>query len=272
MKKIIIALVALGAIFTGCKPKGETVSEKGKEKEVFRIAVEGYWKPYNFTDENGELTGYDIDVIKAINEKIPDVTIKVEPTDWDGMLLALENGHYDIVVNQIKKSPARAERYLFADKPYNFDYPAIAFTTKTDIKTAEDLIGKTVIVGAGSSYADWIDAFNEKTGGKITVLYAGSGSTTLSIFADVISGRADATIDSPVAVEILKNEQNFPLNSIPADPDLLTPTYFVYGKSKRGEHVKAIFDKALEEIRADGTLSKLAIKWFGTDTSSKGKI
>ena len=266
MKKIIIALVALGAIFTGCKSKGKAEAEK----EVFRIAVEGYWKPYNFTDENGELTGYDIDVIKAINEKIPDVTINVEPTDWDGMLLALETGRYDIVLCEVKKNPEREKRYLYADIPYNYDYPAIAFKDTADIKTAEDLFGKTVIVGAASSYQEWIDAFNEKNGGKINVLYAGNDSTTVSIFTEVITGRADATLDSPVAIENLKKDQNWPLKSIPADPDLITPTYFVYARSSRGEYVKSLFDKGLKEIREDGTLSKIAIKWFGIDTANRG--
>ena len=265
MKKslsLFIALALVPTLFFGASKK---------KQDVIRIAVEGYWKPYNFTTETGELTGFDIDVIKAINEKLPGVTIKIEPTSWDGMLLALETGRFDIVVNEVKKNPAREERYLFADKPYNYDYPVIAFKDTTNIKTADDLLGKTVIVGAGSSYADWIDGFNAKKGGKIKVLYAGNEATTTSIFTDVITGRADATIDSPVATESLKKDHNLPLSYIPADPDLLTPTYFVYGRSKKGERTKAVFDKALEEIRADGTLSKIAIKWFGTDTTSRGK-
>ena len=268
MKKSVIGFLALGIFvlgLSGCKGKK---AESGKE--VIRVAVEGTWKPYNYVDENGVLTGYDIDAIKAVSEKIPNVELKFEPTSWDGMLLALETDRYDIVLCEVKKNPERAKRYLYSDIPYNYDYPAIAFKDTTDIKSAQDLLGKTVIVGAGSSYQEWIDSFNSKNGGKVNVLYAGNDSTTVSIFTDVIQGRADATLDSPVAIENLKKDQGWPLKAIPADPDLITPTYFVYARSKRGEYVQSLFDKALKEVRDEGTLSKLALKWFGVDTISRG--
>ena len=268
MKKVLLVLLVLGTIISASFCKSKNKEKKGNE--VIRVAVEGTWKPYNYVDEKGVLTGYDIDVINAVNERIPGVTLKFEPTSWDGMLLALETGRYDIVLCEVKKNPEREKRYLYADIPYNYDYPAIAFKDTTDIKTAEDLFGKTVIVGAASSYQEWIDAFNAKNGGKIKVLYAGNDATTVSIFTDVITGRADATLDSPVAIENLKKDQKWPLKAIPADPNLLTPTYFVYARSKRGEYVKSLFDKGLQEIRADGTLSKIAIKWFGIDTANRG--
>lgn len=266
MKKLLFFGFLAAVLLTGCKSK----EKKDGGKEVIRVAVEGTWKPYNYVDENGVLTGYDIDVIKAVSEKIPDVELKFEPTSWDGMLLALETDRYDIVLCEVKKNPEREKRYLYADIPYNYDYPAIAFKETTDIKSADDLLGKTVIVGAGSSYQEWIDSFNAKNGGKVNVLYAGNDSTTVSIFTDVIQGRADATLDSPVAIENLKKDQGWPLKAIPADPDLITPTYFVYARSKRGEYVQSLFDKALKEVRDEGTLSKLALKWFGVDTISRG--
>lgn len=264
MKKGLLVFVALAAIFTGCN------SKKSGKQEVIRIAIEGGWKPYNYVDENGTITGFDVDVVKAINEKIGNLEIKFEPTPWDGMLVALEAGRFDAVANEIKKNPAREKQFLYADQPYNYDYPAIIFKNTTDIKTAEDLFGKTVIVGGGSSYAEWLEKFNEENGGKIKVVYAGD-TATAAIFGEVLSGRADATIDSPVAGGIFINEKKEPLALIPADPDLLNPAYLIFTKNKKGERVKALFDKGLEEIRADGTLSKLAVKWFGADTTVKSK-
>ncbi len=267
MKKTFVGFIAIGLLvfgFAGCKGK------KSDAKEVVRVAIEGGWRPYNYVDDDGSIKGYDVDVVNAIAEKFPEISVKFEPTAWDGMLVALSAGRFDAVANEIKKNPAREKQYLYADKPYNYDYPALIFKNETDIKSAEDLIGKTVIVGGGSSYAEWVENYNKEVGGKINVVYAGD-TATAAIFAEVLSGRADVTIDSPVAAGIFINERKEPLSFIPADPDLLNPAYLIFSRNKKGERIKQLFDKGLEEIRADGTLSKLAIKWFGSDTSVKSK-
>lgn len=266
MKKVLVLLLAAGVIVSSsfCKAKNKS------GKEVVRIAIEGGWKPYNFVDENGKITGFDVDVVNAIAERIPDITLKIEPTPWDGMLVALAAGRFDVAANEIKKNAAREKQFLYASNPYNYDYPALIFKNTTVIKSAEDLFGKTVIVGGGSSYAEWVENFNKENGGKINIVYAGD-TATAAIFAEVLSGRADVTIDSPVAAGIFINERKEPLSYIPADPNLLNPAYLIYTKNKKGERIKVLFDKGLEEIRSDGTLSKLAVKWFGSDTTVKSK-
>lgn len=265
MKKILLLLVSF-SLFAGtsfCK-------EKKSGNEVIRIAIEGGWKPYNFVDADGKITGFDVDVVNAIAERIPGLSLKIEPTPWDGMLVALVAGRFDVAANEIKKNPAREKQYLYASQPYNYDYPALIFKNTTDIKSARDLFGKTVIVGGGSSYAEWVENFNKENGGKINIVYAGD-TATAAIFAEVLSGRADVTIDSPVAAGIFINERKAPLSCIPADPDLLNPAYLIFSKNKKGERIRGLFDKGLEEIRSDGTLSRLAVKWFGSDTTVKNK-
>lgn len=266
MKKILFFLLSLTVVASSafCKEK------KNDRNEVVRIAIEGGWKPYNFVDEKGKITGFDVDVVNAIAERIGGLTIKFEPTPWDGMLVALSAGRFDAVANEIKKNPAREKQYLYASQPYNYDYPALIFKNTTNIKSAQDLFGKTVIVGGGSSYAEWVENFNKENGNKINIVYAGD-TATAAIFAEVLSGRADVTIDGPVAAGVFINERKEPLSYIPADPDLLNPAYLIFAKNKKGERIRALFDKGLEEIRADGTLSKLAIKWFGSDTTVKSK-
>lgn len=245
-----------------------------KKQDIIRVGMEGTWKPYTFVNEKGELDGFEVDVINAINEKIKDDNIKIqlEKTAWDGIFLALETGRIDVISNEIKKNPAREQRYLYGDNPYNYDYAVIVFEkNRTDINSAYDLIGKKVLVGISTSYADWINAFNEKNGNKVSVVYTGSDATLQSNFSDIISGRVDATITSPVAAGTVINEQHYPLRYIITDPDFINPAYLVFKRNKRGEYIKQLFDKAIEEIRADGTLSKIAIKWFDTDTTVKSK-
>ena len=110
MKKILFLLLSLTVVASSafCKEK------KNAGNEVVRIAIEGGWKPYNFVDEKGEITGFDVDVVNAIAERIGGLTIKFEPTPWDGMLVALSAGRFDAVANEIKKNPAREKQYLYA--------------------------------------------------------------------------------------------------------------------------------------------------------------
>ncbi|EID85834.1 ABC-type amino acid transport/signal transduction system, periplasmic component [Treponema sp. JC4] len=268
MKKSLSLIIALALLPSFFFAAGK------KKQEVIRVAMEGTWKPFGFVNEQGELAGFDVDVIKAISERIKDdnIKIQIEKTGWDGIFLALETGRIDVIANEIKKNPAREQRYLYADKPYNYDYPVIIFKKeRNDINTAEDLFGKKVIVGTGSSFADWLEAFNKKTGNKVTTIYTGNDTTLQTIFADIVSGRADAAIDSPIGAEALISEQGYPLRYVKSDPDFLNPAFWVFRRNKKGEYLKEIFGEALEEIRADGTLSKLAIKWFGTDTTVKSK-
>lgn len=267
MKKslpLFFSLLLLPSILLGC----------GKKKqEVIRVGVEGHWNPYNFVGADGQLTGYDIDVINAINEHIKeDITIQFEQISWDSLFLSLETGRIDIIANEIKKNPAREARYLYAANPYNYDYPVIIFKKdRTDINKAEDLFGKKVIIAPGTSYADSLDKFNSQNGNKVTPVYTGNDTTMESIFSDIINGRGDAAIENPVAAEILIRDKGYPLKCIKLDENLVNPAFIIFRKSEKGEHLKELFDAALEEIRADGTLSKLAIKWFGTDTSVRSE-
>ena len=267
MKKslsLICTLLLLPSIFFGA----------GKnKKEVIRVGVEGHWNPYNFVGKDGQLTGYDIDVINAINERIKeDLTIQFEKITWDSLFLALETGRIDIIANEIKKNPAREARYLYAANPYNYDYPVIIFKKdRTDITKAEDLFGKKVIIAPGTSYADSLEKFNSENGNKVIPVYTGNETTMESIFSDIINGRGDAAVENPVAAEILIRDKNYPLKCIKLDANLVNPAYVIFRKGKKGEHLKELFDAALEEIRADVTLSKLAVKWFGTDTSVRSE-
>lgn len=116
MKKSIIAVASLlvvGVLFlAGCQSKDIGAASSSAEK-VLRVGTEGTYSPFSFRDENDKLTGYDVDVAKAVAKKI-DYKVKFVEAPWDSMLAAFDAKKTDVVFNQVAITPERKEKYLFS--------------------------------------------------------------------------------------------------------------------------------------------------------------
>lgn len=106
MKKIG-AILLLAGVFSASLLWAAPKNKKAAKEKVVIVGTEGAYPPYNFVNKKGEADGYDIDVIKAIDERIPGITFKFEPTAWDGIFVALESGKFDIIASQIGKNAER---------------------------------------------------------------------------------------------------------------------------------------------------------------------
>ena len=143
MKKSIIAVASLlvvGVLFlAGCQSKD---SGEASSKNVLRVGTEGTYSPFSFRDDNDKLTGYDVDVAKAVAKKI-DYKIKFVEAPWDSMLAAFDAKKTDVVFNQVAITPERKEKYLFST-PYSVSHPALIVNKdNNEIKDFADLKGKT---------------------------------------------------------------------------------------------------------------------------------
>ena len=266
MKKIIliglVATVLASSITVGAKPK----KTKIPKEQIVTVGTEGAYPPYNFVNKKGEADGYDIDVMKAIAEHIPGITFRFEPTAWDGIFVALESGKFDIMASQISKNAEREKKYLFADNPYFYGYSVIAYKKgRTDIQNTKDLHGKTVTAGVGSYNTTWLEEYNRRNGNPIKVQYNDGNAAVF--FKDIADGRVDATLTDPVTTDTYAKENNLPLDWVVLDEQDTAPAYFLFANNKNGQKYKELVDKALQEIIADGTLSRISIKWFGKDYS-----
>ena len=153
MKKSIIAVASLlvvGALFlAGCQSKGD--GEANSEK-VLRVGTEGTYSPFSFRDDNDKLTGYDVDVAKAVAKKI-NYKVKFVEAPWDSMLAAFDANKSDVIFNQVSITPERKEKYLFST-PYSVSHPALIVNKdNNEIKDFADLKGKTSAQSLTSNYA-----------------------------------------------------------------------------------------------------------------------
>ena len=135
MKKLISLLILMAIIFafSGCAsnnnekdgqgelPEANDLLSQIKERGYIVIATEGNWSPWTYHDENGKLTGLDVEIGKRLAEELG-VDVKFEETDWDSILSGIESGKYDIACNGVGYTDKRAEKYNFSSTIFSGVY------------------------------------------------------------------------------------------------------------------------------------------------------
>lgn len=223
MRKSILTL-GIAAVLTGvlatCSMAYAADDELAQIQESgkLKVGVEGTYPPYTYHDDNGELTGFDVEVAKAIADKLG-VEADFTESDWDSLLAGIDSGRLDTVINAVSITPEREEKYDFAG-PYFYITQQIVVAKDND-----DIVDMASLIE---------------------------------------SGRADfTTFNSVVFNEYLQQHPDANLKVAFVIPDVVD-TYAV--PIKKGE--TALYDavqNAIDELKEDGTLSKLSEDYFGTD-------
>ncbi len=229
-----------------------------KEKGEIVVAMEGTWSPWTYHDENDELVGYDVEVAKAIAEKLGVKATFVEG-EWDGLFAGLDAGRYDIVVNGVDITDERSEKYDFTE-PYAYNRTAIIVTKDNDeIQSFEDLDGKNTANTISSTYAELAESY----GATVT------GVDDLNqTFELLLSGRIDATLNAELTYyDYLKAHPDANVK-IAALTDNASEVAIPLRKGAASDNLRTAINQALDDLRADGTLSELSVKYFGSDVSN----
>lgn len=257
-KKLFAALLALGILLalTACggKDNGGKLLDEIKERGELIVAMEGTWSPWTYHNESGELVGYDVEVAKAIAEKLG-VSVTFVEGDFDGLLAGVDAGRYDMVVNGVTIDEERSEKYDFS-VPYAYNRTAVIVAGGSDIQRMEDLNGKQTANTITSVYAKVAESY----GATVT------GVDDLNqTFELLLTGRIDATLNDEVAYyDYVKEHPDADLHIACFDYEMTQAAI----PMPKGETalVKAV-NKALNEMAEDGSLSVLSIKYMGTDIS-----
>ena len=141
---------ASSAASTGAADQLAAIQANGK----LVVALEGAWQPWSYHDESDTLVGYDVEVSRAIAEKLGVEPEYVE-SDWDSLFAGLDAGRFDIVCNGVEVTDERAKTYDFTT-PYGYIHTALAVRKDNeDIKSFEDLKGKTTANSLASPTWSW---------------------------------------------------------------------------------------------------------------------
>ena len=243
----------------GSEPEAQaTLLQEIQEKGVLTVGIEGTYPPYTYHDEStDELKGYDVEIAQAIADKLGVKTEFVE-TKWDSIIAGLDAKRYDAIINQVSITPERQEKYDFS-QPYTYTRGVLIVNEdNSDIKSFEDLNGKSSAQTATSNWAGTAESF----GASIV----GTDGFNQSIEL-VLTGRADATINDDVTFYDYKNVKADAKVKIAAFSDDISKSAVLIRKGNE-EFVKAVND-ALEELRAEGKLKEISEKYFGVDVSQE---
>lgn len=231
--------------------------------DVVTVGTEGSYAPYTFVDEKGQLTGFDVEVVKEIGRRAG-FEAKFVPTPWDSMFLALESKKFDLVANQISKSPEREKKYQFSDGYLVAGAQIIVKANRTGTFTKlADLKGLKVGTGVGSNYAKMLEEHNAKSPADAVKIATYDGDVT-TVLQDIAAGRLDATVNDRLTAGYAAQKLKLPVKAV-GEPIALVPSHFVVRKDARGDALVKRLDAALAEMKKDGTLAGLSQKWFGAD-------
>lgn len=262
MKRMIAAVLAvfmLASVLTmAASAKGsddllETIQKRG----TIIVGLEGDWAPWSYVDENDELTGYDVEVAKAIADKLG-VEIQIVPGEWDGLFAGMDAGRYDMVVNGVEVTEERADKYDFST-PYAYIRTALIVKGDNDsIKTFEDLKGKKTANSIASTYMNLAESYGATCYGVSTL------DETLTM---VLQGRVDATLNAIVSFTDYMAQHPDSNLKVVATTEEASNVAIPMRKGDETASLREAVNKAIDELREDGTLSELSSRFFGEDIS-----
>ncbi len=256
----LLALLAL--LLTACGSSGggaDGSSELAAVKKagVLKVGTEGTYAPFSFHDpKTNDLTGYDVEVIKAVAGKLG-VKAEFVETPWDAIFAGLTSKRYDVVANQVTKNAERAGLYGLSTT-YTFSEGVIATRANdTAIASLADLKGKK---SAQSITSNWAKVAKD----------AGADVESVEGFTQAITllkqERVEATVNDSLAVLDYQKSTGDTSVKIAAKTGDLSEQ--VVATRKDSDLVAAI-DKALADLTADGTLKTISEKYFGSNVSVK---
>ncbi len=228
-----------------------------KANGTLKVGLEGTYPPFNYQDESGQLTGFEVDFANALAKELG-VKAEFQPTKWDGILAALESKRLDVVINQVTISEERKQKYDFS-APYTVS-GIQALTRKTDadsIKTSADLAGKKVGVGLGTNYEQWLKE-------NVPQADIRTYDDDPTKFQDLNVGRIDVIlVDRLAAFEMVEKTGD----RLAVAGDAFSRQESGIALRKGNPQLLAAIDEAIAKLRADGTLKQLSEKWFGADVT-----
>lgn len=263
--KLGTALLALS--LAACSQSGNAGSDDTekdlldtiKERGVLLVGTEGTWSPYTYHDENDELVGFEVEVAKYIADYIG-VDIQFVETAWGSMFASLDAGQIDVVINSVSYSEERAEKYDFS-VPYNYtQYAILTLADNDEINSLEDVKGKV----ASNDPTSTIGQFAESNGVILDEV-----SEAAQAISEVKNGRADVTFNTTISfADYMKHhpeEESQYKIIVVSDPQ---PNAYV-PVLKGNENLVKVIDEAINAAKEDGSLAKIAIKYFDIDTTKE---
>ncbi|MGW5455186.1 amino acid ABC transporter substrate-binding protein [Nocardia sp. NPDC003979] len=249
VRKVLAAVVLAVVAATGL-----SACSSASDPNVLKVGTEGTYAPFSY-QENGELTGYDVEVARAVGEKLGK-RVEFVQTPWDSIFAGLESKRFDLVANQVTINPERTAKYSLSQPYTTSEGVIVTRADNTDITGLASLAGKTA---AETATSNWNQVAKD-AGAKVEAVEGFVQAVQL-----LKAGRVDATINDTLAVGEYTKKNGSADIKVAAKTGEVSKQAFAARKDDAA--LVADIDRALAELAADGTLARLSEKYFGTDVS-----
>jgi polar amino acid transport system substrate-binding protein len=278
---IITCIAALSIVLAGCSAQNGSTDQNGasdgnlkgigtvkqnkeiynslperikKSKEIIN-GIDDSYPPMDFRDDNNNLVGFDIDIDRALSAKLG-VQIKNVPTDWSGIIPSLQNKKLDMILSALGITKDREKSVSFS-KPYFMGGMTVISNKKNKhpIKNDKDLKGKVVGVQLGAQAI--VDYAEKVPGIKDVKKY----DKTTEGLQDLANGRIDAYIDDFQIASYYMTK--VPGQYVKHELGVEEPYGIAFRKDDK--KLQDSVQKAFDELKQEGVLSKISKKWFGED-------
>ncbi|MBN1247808.1 MAG: basic amino acid ABC transporter substrate-binding protein [Anaerolineae bacterium] len=238
---LLLVVLTMGAL-SACQGASDTVV----------VATDATWPPMEYVDENKEIVGYDIDLMRAVAEH-GGFEVEFRNVAWDGIFAGLAAGEYDAVISSVTILPEREELYDFSD-PYINAGQIVVVRAESDITGPDDLAGHDV--GAQISTTGAF-AIQEMEGVELSE-YDEVGLA----FEDLVAGRIDAVVcDTPVAADFaLQREEYRDALKIVGEP--FTDEHYGILVQKGNSDLLEMINSGLDQVQAEGIDEQLEEEWL----------
>lgn len=230
-----------------------------KDWKKVRIGVEGAYPPFSWTEPNGELAGFDIDIAKALGGAMgAEVTLIAQ--DWDGIIPALLAKKYDAIIASMSVTEERKKKVAFSNKYYQTPAKFICKKGSMPAFSKEAIAGKKVGVQRATIHDRYL---TDNYGKDVEVKRYG---TQDEAYLDLTAGRVDMLLADSVALSdgFLKKPEGADYQFV--GPDLTDPKWFGDGAGiairKEDKDLVEKFNMAIDKIRSDGTYKAIQDKYF----------
>lgn len=266
---LFVLMLIMSVFAAGCGGGGETpAGDEGEQqaagdtsltdlqnKGTMIVGIDDQFPPMGFVGDDGELTGFDVELSKLVAEKLG-VEAVIQPIDWSAKEMELNNGNIDVIWNGYTIMAERIEKVEFT-KPYLNNQQMLAVAKDSPYQTKEDLVGK--VVGA-QTMTSGLDALNADP-----VLATGAAEITeyddyLMALLDLGTTRLDAVAVDKILIGYVMAQEPGKYRIL---DEPLSDEYYGIGCPKGAVALREAIDNTLDELYEDGSIEELSTEWFG---------
>lgn len=260
-----IALTLISASIGMMSACGEQRADAATNVTEVPVAVAANSKPLSYTADDGSLDGYEVAVLKAIDEKLPDYAFTIEAVADDAEDVGIDTGKYALTTGGYFKTEQREQKYLLPDENTGVSLMKIwTLPNRADIKTLDNLVGKKISpISPNGGVNKLLTNYNEQHADTQLTIVRQDNVQAADSFKGLIDGKYDAVVIPQQSFDVDSIEQALGQEFRGNEPVEVDNQYFLLNKSQGKLHAEV--NKAIAALKQDGTLQQLSERYFGTN-------